>query len=125
VSRGWGSGGRVRQRPEVDRRKLNVRVRMSMAVYDRVIEVSEKEGRPFSQVTGALMLLGCGVWRRLREDPRLLKSHVFGDKSELLLLADFQLTNEIREVMEEAAEAVIARDRKRRAEDLKERSPFY
>lgn len=60
-----------------------------MAVYG-VIEISQLESRPFAQVTASLILLGCGVWRRLREHPKILKGLEFKDKAELLLLADLQ-----------------------------------
>ena len=105
--------------------KVRFEVAVSPALYERLIAVKEAEKRTLAEVSGALMLLGAGVWRRLRERPEILKTFVYEDKAELLLLADFQLTAEIRDVMDEAGEAVIARDRKRRGEELKERSSFY
>jgi len=107
------------------RAKVRFEAYVSPALYERLIAVREAEKRTLSEVAGALILLGTGVWRRLRDRPEILKTFVYEDKAELLLLADFQLTAEIRDVMDEAGEAVIARDRKRRAEELKERSVFY
>jgi hypothetical protein len=101
-----------------------VRVRMSMAVYDRVIEISEHERRPFSQVTASLILLGCGVWRRLREHPKILKGLDFKDKAELLLLADLQQLEALWQLQAEEAEKWIARDADRRARELAERGDW-
>lgn len=47
--------------------------RLSPILDDVVLEIVESEKRPFTEVAGALMLLGAGVWRRLREHPFIAK----------------------------------------------------
>ena len=104
---------------------VDVTVGMSPAVYERIVNIAERERRTFKRVAGALLMLGCGVWRRLRQRPELLKTFVFHDKAELLLLADLQYVELLRAAMDDSAEAILDRDSRKRNADLGERSRFH
>lgn len=100
--------------------KILRQVRVSSALDDAVLAIVDTELRPYTEVGEALMLLGAGVWRRLREHPSIAKGFVFGRPAELLLLADRQIAEEFFEIQKDEADRVIARSHR-----FNERSEFY
>jgi hypothetical protein len=105
--------------------KIECAVRISPTTYERVVAVAVAEGRTFPEAAGVLIMLGAGVWRRLRERPEISKTFIYENKAELLLLADLQLTQELLALQQAEADAVIRRDRYRRELELSERSKYY
>ena len=95
-------------------------MRVSPALDDVVWQISEAEDRPYTEVGGALMLLGAGVWRRLRDHPYIRKGFAFDSDAALLLLAQRDITEEFFDVQADEADRVIARSHR-----FSERSEFY
>lgn len=100
--------------------KIERKVRISPILDDVVWHISETELRPYPEVGGMLMLLGAGVWRRLREHPHIRKGYAFDSDAALLLLARIETAGEIFEVQADEADRVIYRSHR-----FNERSEFY
>jgi hypothetical protein len=101
-------------------KKVARTVLVSPPLDDVVWEISEIERRTYREVAGALILLGAGVWRRLREHPHIRKGYVFSADADLLLLAKKHIAEEFFEVQQDEADRVIARSHR-----FNERSDYY
>lgn len=113
-------GGKKHFRPRQDR--YSVVARVSAPLFERLAEIATEEARSMGVTAGTLILLGAGVWRRLREQPELGKWHLWSYKAELLLLADMHFVEDMYALQDEAAQAYVAR---RKNPKLSERSKYY
>lgn len=94
--------------------------RVSPALLARLNEVRDIEKRYLPDVVGAMILLGLGVYNRLREHPSINKGWIYEEKAELIMLADFQIAEQIHGVERDTAEAIVARNFR-----FSERSDYY
>jgi hypothetical protein len=99
---------------------VHLEVRLSPILLSSIREIAAQERKPLTAILAPIILLGCGVWRRLKERPEILKDRELGHKSELLLLADLQFVQTIKELQEEVAAEIIERDRLRREKETNE-----
>jgi hypothetical protein len=114
----------LKRRPGRPRNKRSAKiareVRVSPILDDVVWEIVETERRRYPEVGGMLMLLGAGVWRRLREHPHIRKGFAFDNDAALLLLAQREIAEEFFDVQADEADRVLARSHR-----FNERSEFY
>ena len=107
-------------RRRVRSKKVERLVRVAVSLDDAVLSIAETERRSYAEVGGALILLGVGVWRRLREHPHIRKGFAFENDATLLLLAKLTTAQDFFEAQADEADRVILRSHR-----FNERSEHY
>jgi hypothetical protein len=113
-------GERGSAKPNRSRSDLNIvdlpfRTRVTPYCYQRLWEISEAEKRPIQAVAKTMIALGIAVYDRLRVDPRIDKGGVsVNPRAELLLAADFALTQVIHEAATAEADSILVQHEKQR-----------
>jgi hypothetical protein len=91
-------------------------LRLSPQVETRLLQIQEMEGRPAGDIVNTLVLLGIGVYAKMREHPELKKARIFDHTplAELLLLADRSLLLGIANIADSEAQRWVDSENERR-----------